>query len=600
MYCRNYTEHLSFVTKSVESEKSLKSWFRQYKNKYRQLVTGSRQEKIKYKTITIMKHAITKVHPKDNVIVALRNLDKGEHFTYNGEEFVTVEPVEAKHKFTTQELQPGDEVYMYGVLVGKAKTVIPKAARISVENLQHAADSFTLGKRKTDWHVPDVSKWKDTTFNGYHRGDGSVGVANYWVIVPLVFCENRNVEVLRDALVEKLGYGRKNKYNAFTDEIISSYKAGKDISEITVEYAPTAKKEDRLFKNVDGIKFLLHDGGCGGTRQDARALCGLLSGYITHSNVAGATVLSLGCQNAQFAILEEEIAKRSPNFDKPLYLVEQQKIGLEKDVMAEAIRKTFEGLTIANKQERKPAPLNKICIGLECGGSDGFSGISANPAIGYTSDLLVALGGSVILSEFPELCGVEQELSDRCVDETIASRFNELMTVYNNRAKAVGSGFDMNPSPGNIKDGLITDAIKSAGAAKKGGSSPVTDVLDYPEKVSKPGLNLLCTPGNDVESTTAEVGSGANIVLFTTGLGTPTGNPVTPVVKLSSNTTLYKKMPDIIDINTGTIIDGEETIEQAGERILDYVIKVASGEETVAAVKHGQDDFILWKRGVSL
>jgi len=147
---------------------------------------------------------------------------------------------------------------------------------------------------------------------------------------------------------------------------------------------------------------------------------------------------------------------------------------------------------------------------------------------------------------------------------------------------------------------LITDAIKSAGAAKKGGTSPVTDVLDYPEKVTKPGLNLLCTPGNDVESTTAEVGSGANIVLFTTGLGTPTGNPVTPVIKLSSNTALYKKMPDIIDINTGTIIDGEETIEQAGERILDYVIKVASGEETVAAVRHGQDDFILWKRGVSL
>lgn len=547
-----------------------------------------------------MKHAITKVHPKDNVIVALRNLEKGEHFTYNGEEFVTAEPIDAKHKFVTHELQPGDEVYMYGVLVGKAKTTIPKAARISVENLKHASDPFSLGERKTDWHVPDISKWKDVTFNGYHRGDGSVGVANYWVIVPLVFCENRNVEVLRDALVEKLGYGRKNKYNAFTDEIISSYKAGKDISEITVEYAPTTKKEDRLFQNVDGIKFLLHDGGCGGTRQDARALCGLLAGYITHSNVAGATVLSLGCQNAQFAILEEEIARRSPNFDKPLYLVEQQKIGLEKDVMAEAIRKTFEGLTIANKQERQPAPLSKLCIGLECGGSDGFSGISANPAIGYTSDLLVTLGGSVILSEFPELCGVEQELSDRCVDETTATRFNELMTVYNNRAKAVGSGFDMNPSPGNIKDGLITDAIKSAGAAKKGGTSPVTDVLDYPEKITKPGLNLLCTPGNDVESTTAEVGSGANIVLFTTGLGTPTGNPITPVIKLSSNTALYKKMPDIIDINTGTIIDGEETIEQAGARILDYVIKVASGEQTVAAVRHGQDDFILWKRGVSL
>ncbi|MBD0279940.1 MAG: UxaA family hydrolase, partial [Flavisolibacter sp.] len=223
-----------------------------------------------------------------------------------------------------------------------------------------------------------------------------------------------------------------------------------------------------------------------------------------------------------------------------------------------------------------------------------------NPAIGYTSDLLVALGGSVILSEFPELCGVEQNISDRCVSEEAAHRFSHLMRSYNERAKAVGSGFDMNPSPGNIKDGLITDAIKSAGAAKKGGTSPVVDILDYPEPVTKPGLNLLCTPGNDVESTTAEVGSGANIVLFTTGLGTPTGNPIAPVVKLSSNTALYQKMNDIIDINCGTIIEGEETIQQAGERILEYVIKVASGEEVAAAVRNGQDDFIPWKRGVSL
>ena len=175
-----------------------------------------------------------------------------------------------------------------------------------------------------------------------------------------------------------------------------------------------------------------------------------------------------------------------------------------------------------------------------------------------------------------------------------------LMKTYNGLAEAAGSGFYMNPSPGNIKDGLITDAIKSAGAAKKGGTSPVVAVLDYPEKATKPGLNLLCTPGNDVESTTAEVGSGATVVLFTTGLGTPTGNPIAPVIKLSSNTTLYNKMRDIIDINTGTVIDGEETIEEAGARILDYIIKVVSGEEIVSAVRHGQDDFIPWKRGVSL
>ena len=214
--------------------------------------------------------------------------------------------------------------------------------------------------------------------------------------------------------------------------------------------------------------------------------------------------------------------------------------------------------------------------------------------------MVVALGGSVILAEFPELCGVEQQMSDRCTDEEIANRFINLMRNYNAKAEADGSGFYANPSPGNIKDGLITDAIKSAGAAKKAGSSPVVDVLDYPEKITKSGLNLLCTPGSDVESTTAEVGSGANLVLFTTGLGTPTGNPITPVIKLSTNSELYQKMPDIIDINCGTIINGEETIEETAKRILDYAIEVASGNIQPKAVVLGQYDFIPWKRGVSL
>jgi altronate hydrolase len=354
------------------------------------------------------------------------------------------------------------------------------------------------------------------------------------------------------------------------------------------------------FPNIDGIKFLTHTMGCGGTRSDAQALCGLLAGYITHPNVAGATVLSLGCQKAQISLLQEEISKRDPSFSKPLIILEQQKLGNETLLLEEAIRQTFAGLIRANTVSRQPAPLSKLCIGLECGGSDGFSGISANPAIGYTSDIIVALGGSVILAEFPELCGVEQELSDRCVDENTAQKFMELMRTYNEKAMALGSGFYANPSPGNVRDGLITDAIKSAGAAKKAGTSPVTDVLDYPEKVNKAGLNLLCTPGSDVESTTAEVGSGANLVLFTTGLGTPTGNPIAPVLKIATNTPLYEKMKDIIDIDTGTIIAGKETIQQAGERILEYLISVASGEIKAKADALGHDDFIPWKRGISL
>jgi len=546
---------------------------------------------------------VLKVHPEDNVLVALANLLKDEKVVFEGQEYTMEETVKAKHKFATVDLAVGDSIIMYGVLVGKAQKAIKKGGLISTENVKHAANDFTVGERHTQWAKPDVSAFRGRTFNGYHRADGSVGTANYWVVIPMVFCENRNLDVLQQALVTDLGYGRNRSYQVQSQQLIELYKTGKSVEEILqadlqADYANHASQ--RLFPNVDGIKFLTHDGGCGGTRQDAQALCGLLAGYVTHPNVAGATVLSLGCQNAQVSMLEEEIKKRSPQFSKPLYILEQQKIGKESALLSEAIKQTFAGLILANQEGRQPAPLSKLCIGLECGGSDGFSGISANPAIGYTSDLLIAMGGSVILSEFPELCGVEQNLSDRCVDVPTAERFSHLMRTYNDRAKAVGSGFDMNPSPGNIRDGLITDAIKSAGAAKKGGTSPVTAVLDYPEKVTKPGLNLLCTPGNDVESTTAEVASGANIVLFTTGLGTPTGNPIAPVVKIATNTPLYERMQDIIDINTGTIIEGKETIEQAGGRILDYVIGVASGEIEVAAVRHVQDDFIPWKRGVSL
>lgn len=544
-----------------------------------------------------------KIHHDDNVIVALTDMKEGSILRVDGEDITLTERIPAKHKFTATELQAGSSVIMYGVLVGKAMVDIKKGSLLTVTNIKHAAEGFHLAERKTDWHKPDVSKWANRMFNGYHRADGSVGTANYWIVVPMVFCENRNVEVLKNALVDQLGYGTNSTYQSQVRSLIDDFRSGMSVQyfqNVKLNSNKQTKQKDLVFKNVDGVKFLSHTMGCGGTRDDARSLCGLLAGYITHPNVAGATILSLGCQNAQVEILEDEIQKRSPKFNKPMFVLDQQAIGTEAALLAEAIRLTFIGLIDANTYERKPAPLSKLCVGLECGGSDGFSGISANPAIGYTSDLLVALGGTVILSEFPELCGVEQNLSDRCVTLEKAERFSSLIKEYSQKAESIGSGFDMNPSPGNIKDGLITDAIKSAGAAKKGGTSPVVDVLDYPEKVSVPGLNLLRTPGNDVESTTAEVGAGANIVLFTTGLGTPTGNPVAPVVKIASNTTLYHKMHDIIDINTGTVIAGEETIQQAGERIFEYVLSVASGETKVAAVKNIQDDFIPWKRGMSL
>ena len=246
------------------------------------------------------------------------------------------------------------------------------------------------------------------------------------------------------------------------------------------------------------------------------------------------------------------------------------------------------------------SPLSELVLGLKCGGSDGFSGISANPVLGQVSDILVALGAKTLLAEFPELHGVEQELLNRCVSEEKAAKFEQLMRDYSDKAEAVGSAFAFNPSPGNIKDGLITDAIKSAGAAKKGGTAHIQDVTNYAEISAERGLQLVCTPGNDVEATTGKTAAGATLILFTTGLGTPTGNPVCPVVKVATNSALAQKMADVIDFDCGTVISGEQTIAQNADDLLELIIKIASGEQLTQAQRLGQDDFIPWKRGVSL
>lgn len=539
------------------------------------------------------------IHPDDNVLVALKDLDSGTPVSFNGHDFKLMENVAAKHKFFVQNVCAGDDVIMYGVLVGKVQTDILQGQVMTTQNTRHAAGKYGYRNVQYNWQPPDVSKFVHKTFNGYKRNDGRVGTANYWLFIPMVFCENRNLDVIKEALWNELGYAVTDRYKQFTRQMFQAYKKGEDIDTIDLNPAHT-NDTDRFFKNVDGIKFLNHTGGCGGTRQDATTLSALLAAYADHPNVGGVTVLSLGCQHLQVQYFMDDLKKRNPSFDKPLYVFEQQQIKSEEQLITEALRQTFKGLTNINKNKREPSPLSALNIGVKCGGSDGFSGISANPAIGHTSDLLVALGGKVLLAEFPELCGAEQDLIDRCVNETTADKFMNLMQSYDQLANKVGSGFHMNPSPGNIKDGLITDAIKSTGAARKGGTSPVVSVLDYTEPAIEPGLSLVCTPGNDVEATTGKAASGATLILFTTGLGTPTGNPVAPTIKIATNSGLAKKMSDIIDIDTGPIISGEKTIQAMGEEILDYCIKVASGEITPKAVQLAQDDFIPWKRGVSL
>ena len=549
-----------------------------------------------------MPNGVLKLDDRDNVIIALESFRQGDRVRMGEAEYTLVSDVPAKYKFATDDLAIGDSVIMYGVLVGKAVARIRRGEVITVRNLRHEASPFQENTETFRWIPPDVSKWREKTFLGYHRADGQVGTRNHWLVIPLVFCENRNIAMLKQAFEEELGFAAPPIYRQQVAELARLYREGKSESNESevLEASKPATHRSPLFENIDGIQFLIHEGGCGGTREDSNNLCGLLAGYIHHPNVAGATVLSLGCQNSQTAILREQLRARDPHFSKPLIVLEQQQSGSEFKMLSEAIRKTFHGLVEANKNRRVPAPLSQLCVGLKCGGSDGFSGISANPAIGHVADMVTALGGRSILSEFPELCGVEQGLINRSASKAVGDRFIQLMRDYEARARAVRAGFDMNPSPGNIRDGLITDAMKSAGAAKKGGTSPVTAVLDYPEYSTTPGLNLQCTPGNDVECVTAQAGAGANIVLFTTGLGTPTGNPIAPVIKISTNSDLACRMQDIIDIDAGSVVSGEKTIQQMGETILEFAIRVASGEIHAKAETLAQRDFIPWKRGVSL
>ncbi|MEY4275278.1 MAG: Altronate dehydratase [Bacteroidota bacterium] len=548
-----------------------------------------------------MSRSFLQINPSDNLLVALQDLKAGTIIEHDGNQITLQDDIAAKHKFTTEAIAKDGNAYMYGVLVGHASQDIPKGGLIHTFNLHHASQDFVGKQKDYTWSSPDVSKFTNRTFNGYHRADGQVGTQNYWLVIPLVFCENRNIELLKNAFVQGLGFQKNDSVTQQVIRLRQQFESGEKLS-LGVSSSEAIIAKSPLFPNVDGIKFLTHESGCGENKDDSMNLCALLAGYCVNPNVGGITVLSLGCQHSQIEVFKEKLRVKDANFSKPIHFFEQQQdegSGVEQ-LLNEVVLKTFEGLIEINKIERKPAPLSALRLGVKCGGSDGFSGISANPAIGHTADLLVGLGGTVMIAEFPELCGVEQELQNRSVNAEVADNFGKMMREYAKRAAAVGAGFDMNPSPGNIKDGLITDAIKSAGAAKKAGSSPIVDALGYGQYATKNGLNLVCTPGNDVLATTGMAGAGATVQLFTTGLGTPTGNPISPMVKLSTNTRLAEKLPEIIDIDCGPIIRGEKTVEEMGEEVLEYIIQLASGEITTKAMDLGQDDFMFWRRGVSL
>jgi altronate hydrolase len=293
---------------------------------------------------------VLQLDARDNALVALTDLCKGETVNFAGKEYLLLADVPAKHKFVTEDLPAGGEVIMYGVLVGRTVEPLHRGGLLSTRNLRHAAAAFHDRDSVPHWSPPDVSRWRERTFLGYHRADGLVGTRNYWIVLPLVFCENRNLAVLKQAFEEELGFAAPQIYRRQVAEMVRLYRQGKgeDLRSVAITENTPAAPAARVFRNVDGIKFLMHEGGCGGTREDSANLCALLAGYIHHPNVAGATVLSLGCQHAQVTTLQEEIQRRDPHFSKPLLVFEQQKTASEASMISQAIRETFLGLVEAD------------------------------------------------------------------------------------------------------------------------------------------------------------------------------------------------------------------------------------------------------------
>lgn len=540
-----------------------------------------------------------KINPNDNIAVALFDMAAQTKANIEGETILIKENIKTKQKFALKDFAEGDEVLMYGLLIGKASKPIAVGEAITNEKLDNVQNQLKGNVNVIESVVPDVSSFAGRTFHGYHRHDGKVGTANIWLLIPLEFCKSRSVDAIESALSDALGYHLSDEYRVDTNSLVEKYYQGASEYELLDSSVLVDKKEftdKRVFENIDGVKFLKYDQGHGSKSKDSEELCKLLANYINHPNTAGATILTLGCQKGQVDFLKREILKNDPGFSKPMYVIEQHQLKSEELFIAESVKKTFLGLVRANKTERKPAPLSKLTLGLGCAGSDGFSGITANPVLGYASDLLIELGGTSVLSEFPELISVEKELKSRCQTEKIAEKFSKLIKSNFENDRMNKELQEEYKEAKKVRCDMINEAMLSAGALQKAGRAIVVDVIDYTERISLPGLNLLCTSDFDVESSTGLAGAGCNLIVLTTGIGSLVGNPITPVVKMSSNTSVYNQMRSLIDIDAGTLILGKDTIKSKAEELIELLIEVASGRIKCKAEISGQNDFFPWKR----
>ncbi len=491
------------------------------------------------------------LHITDNIAVARVPLSAGTELNVDGIAVRVREAVPAGHKIALRQIAPGEVVQRYGQRIGRARTAIEPGQHVHTHNVGFEEMEFAYEFPVGEVPFPALPV-QMPTFQGFLREDGRVGTRNYVAVVAASNCA------------------------AHTAELIAASFDG-----------------ERLPANIDGVVAFPHGEGCGmSIGPDTDQLQRTLAGVLAHPNVSAAVILGLGCEVNQ---IEHYLGPNAPRSTR-LVGMTLQNSGGTRGALSNARREIQQLMEQGAAEKRTEVPASKIVLGLNCGGSDSFSGITANPALGVTSDMLAAIGATSVLAETTEIFGAEHLLVRRARNRQVAERLLSFVTGYKQYLNRFGGSFDDNPSPGNKAGGLTNILEKSLGAVAKAGTSPMTDAIDYAERIHTPGFNFMNTPGYDPVSLTGLAAGGCNVIAFTTGRGSAIGFPSVPVIKIASNSFTYGRMTDNMDVNAGTIADGEKTITDVGREIFDLVLRVASGEKT-AAERLGHKEFVPWRIG---
>jgi altronate hydrolase len=505
-----------------------------------------------------------RLHIKDDVVIATRQLMSGQYI--DGENLLVSGLIPSGHKVAVREIQAGDPIHRYGQIIGYASRHIGIGQHVHIHNL--AMGAYERDAKTSDLTVClDQEKVKaiesQATFLGIVRPNGQVGTRNYIGVLTSVNCSATVARAIADRF----------RRDIFPDALSD-------------------------FPNVDGVIALTHSGGCAidAEGQGLAVLRNTLTGYARHPNFAAVLMIGLGCETNQ---VPTWMSTQGLTASAHLQTMTIQEAGGTAKAVQSGINAIRELLPLANRTTREPVPASHLIVGLQCGGSDSYSGITANPALGAAVDRLVSHGGAAILSETPEIYGAEHLLTHRAQSPAIAEKLLTRIRWWENYCQRMGADLNNNPSAGNKAGGLTTILEKSLGAVAKGGSTTLIDVLEYAQPVEdRRGLLFMDTPGYDPVSATGQVAGGANLICFTTGRGSAYGCAPTPSIKLATNNSLWNKQQDDIDLNCGEILEGNVTVDQMGEEIFQAILRIASGEQTKSEIHgYGQNEFVPWQLG---